>query len=361
MAYSKYGLSFKNFTDSYGEWEANGGVEQANKAIDFKNLQNNSFNVRGLPGGTFGQSVIDSALGVAGNIDDFLGGPTGLGDYANNYVTAQEMAMGEKPKADFSWDYFMNGLPRDTGNFVGSMASLAIPTVAGIMAAPTVGVSVPVAAGIGSVVGAGGEALAEGGNKLRESLANGDTLDTAQDKARSVAGKNMAMLAPLNLLELGTFAKVGKGIKNAYRAAKGAENTTNPSAIGNLLKGVGTAGAGALNEGYQEYVQEGIQSSVEPDEYYSYIPGYGNEKQNEAFLSTIGPMLALGGLGGGARMAEGKLGERAKVDTISANNMLAGTEAQPMSIPSQANYTIADEVSDANLSQGTESKLRMLD
>ena len=59
MAYSKYGLSFKNFTDSYGEWEANGGVEQANKAIDFKNLQNNSFNVRGLPGGTFGQSVID--------------------------------------------------------------------------------------------------------------------------------------------------------------------------------------------------------------------------------------------------------------------------------------------------------------
>ena len=55
MAYSKYGLSFKNFTDSYGEWEANGGVEQANKAIDFKNLQNNSFNVRGLPGGTFGQ------------------------------------------------------------------------------------------------------------------------------------------------------------------------------------------------------------------------------------------------------------------------------------------------------------------
>lgn len=361
MAYSKYGLSFKNFTDSYGEWEANGGVEQANKAIDFKNLQNNSFNVRGLPGGTFGQSVIDSTLGVAGNIDDFLGGPTGLGDYANNYVTAQEMAMGEKPKADFSWDYFMNGLPRDTGNFVGSMASLAIPTVAGIMAAPTVGVSVPVAAGIGSVVGSGGEALAEGGNKLRESLANGDTLDTAQDKARSVAGKNMAMLVPLNLLELGTFAKVGKGIENAYRAAKGAENTTNPSAIGNLLKGVGTAGAGALNEGYQEYAQEGIQSSVEPDEYYSYIPGYGNEKQNEAFLSTIGPMLALGGLGGGARMAAGKLGERAKVDTISANNMLAGTEAQPMSIPSQANYTIADEVSDANLSQGTESKLRMLD
>ena len=215
MAYSKYGLSFKNFTDSYGEWEANGGVEQANKAIDFKNLQNNSFNVRGLPGGTFGQSVIDSTLGVAGNIDDFLGGPTGLGDYANNYVTAQEMAMGEKPEASFSWDYFMNGLPRDTGGLIGSMASLGIPALATVAAAPVVGASMPVAAGIGGIIGAGGEALAEGGNKLRESLASGETLDTAQDKARSVAGKNFALLAPLNLLELGTFAKVGQGIKNA--------------------------------------------------------------------------------------------------------------------------------------------------
>ena len=153
MAYSKYGLSFKNFTDSYGEWEANGGVEQANKAIDFKNLQNNSFNVRGLPGGTFGQSVIDSTLGVAGNIDDFLGGPTGLGDYANNYVTAQEMAMGEKPKADFSWDYLINGLPRDTGNLIGSGIGLAVPTAAAALAAPFVGTAGATTAAVGGSIG----------------------------------------------------------------------------------------------------------------------------------------------------------------------------------------------------------------
>ena len=336
-------------------------TDEYQKAVAMKNYGDNVFNMRNLPGGTFAQSVIDSAISTAGSLADFAGNPAGIGDWANNYVQSQEMAMGEKPEASFSWDYFMNGLPRDTGGLIGSMASLGIPALATVAAAPVVGASMPVAAGIGGIIGAGGEALAEGGNKLRESLASGETLDTAQDKARSVAGKNFALLAPLNLLELGTFAKVGQGIKNAYRTAKGIENTAKPSAIGNLFKGAGTAGAGALNEGYQEYVQEGIQSSVEPNEYYSYIPGYGNEQQNEAFASTIGPMLALGGLGGGARMAAGKLGERAKVDTISANNMLAGTEAQPMSIPSQANYTIADEVSDANLSQGTESKLRMLD
>lgn len=360
MATSRYGANAGQIANNYAQWEA----QNIDKYNQIQELQSSTYNdiIRNIPLiGKPAQAAVDSFLSTIGGIADYAGNPAGIGDTINDYVTAHEMAMGEKPEASFSWDYFMNGLPRDTGGLIGSMASLGIPTLAGVAAAPVVGASMPVAAGIGGIIGAGGEALAEGGSKLRESLASGETLDTAQDKARSVAGKNFAMLAPLNLLELGTFAKVGQGIKNAYRTAKGIENTAKPSAIGNLLKGAGAAGAGALNEGYQEYVQEGIQSSVEPNEYYSYIPGYGNEQQNEAFASTIGPMLALGGLGGGARMAAGKLGERAKVDTISANNMLAGTEAQPMSIPAQANYTIADEVSDANLSQGTESKLRMLD
>ncbi len=338
MAYSKYGLSFKNFTDSYGEWEANGGVEQANKAIDFKNLQNNSFNVRGLPGGTFGQSVIDSTLGVAGNIDDFLGGPTGLGDYANNYVTAQEMAMGEKPKADFSWDYLINGLPRDTGNLIGSGIGLAAPIAAATLAAPFVGVGATAAGIGGALAGAGLESMAEGGQKMRDSLANGDSLETAQDKARTVAGENMALLAPTNILGLGALKKVGQGLKTAYNGGKAVSaaggalaNYPKLSQVADFAKGAGWAGLGAMNEGAQEAWQQGIQDSVEPDTDWGILPWNWNDEQTEAFESTIGPTALMAGAGGGARLAARKLGmsdvsqEDLDVDTpLQANNNLFG-------------------------------------
>lgn len=338
MAYSKYGLSFKNFTDSYGEWEANGGVEQANKAIDFKNLQNNSFNVRGLPGGTFGQSVIDSTLGVAGNIDDFLGGPTGLGDYANNYVTAQEMAMGEKPKADFSWDYLINGLPRDTGNLIGSGIGLAAPIAAATLAAPFVGVGATAAGIGGALAGAGLESMAEGGQKMRDSLANGDSLETAQDKARTVAGENMALLAPTNILGLGALKKVGQGLKTAYNGGKAVSaaggalaNYPKLSQVADFAKGAGWAGLGAMNESAQEAWQQGIQDSVEPDTDWGILPWNWNDEQTEAFESTIGPTALMAGAGGGARLAARKLGmsdvsqEDLDVDTpLQANNNLFG-------------------------------------
>lgn len=334
MAYSKYGLSFKNFTDSYGEWEANGGVEQANKAIDFKNLQNNSFNVRGLPGGTFGQSVIDSTLGVVGNIDDFLGGPTGLGDYANNYVTAQEMAMGEKPKADFSWDYLINGLPRDTGNLIGSGISLAAPIAAATLAAPFVGVGATAAGIGGALAGAGLESMAEGGQKMRDSLANGDSLETAQDKARTVAGENMALLAPTNILGLGALKKVGQGLKTAYNGGKAVSATGGAlanypklSQVADFAKGAGWAGLGAMNEGAQEAWQQGIQDSVEPDTDWGILPWNWNDEQTEAFESTIGPTALMAGVGGGARLAARKLGmsDVPQVDTApQVNNNLFG-------------------------------------
>lgn len=334
MAYSKYGLSFKNFTDSYGEWEANGGVEQANKAIDFKNLQNNSFNVRGLPGGTFGQSVIDSALGTAGNIDDFLGGPTGLGDYANNYVTAQEMAMGEKPEADFSWDYLINGLPRDTGNLIGSGIGLAAPIAAATLAAPFVGVGATAAGIGGALAGAGLESMAEGGQKMRDSLANGDSLETAQDKARTVAGENMALLAPTNILGLGALKKVGQGLKTAYNGGKAVSaaggalaNYPKLSQVADFAKGAGWAGLGAMNEGAQEAWQQGIQDSVEPDTDWGILPWNWNDEQAEAFKSTIGPTALMAGAGGSARLAARKLGmsDVPQVDTApQVNNNLFG-------------------------------------
>ena len=363
MAYSKYGLSFKNFTDSYGEWEANGGVEQANKAIDFKNLQNNSFNVRGLPGGTFGQSVIDSTLGVVGNIDDFLGGPTGLGDYANNYVTAQEMAMGKKPSFDFSWDYFMNGLPRDTGNLIGSMVGLGVPVGAAVIAAPHLGISSGVAATGGALLGAGLEAGAEGGSKLRESLERGETLDDSQGKALEVFLKNAGLLGTTNLLGVSALRKAAEGVKKAFNAGRASSTgaiVSTPSRALEFAKGASLLEANALTESVQEAVQQGIQDSVEPDKEYGVLPWNWNEEQKERFYDTLAPMLLVGGAGGATRVGARKAGEWFSPDKLEQGEIDI-TANQDVSIPAQANYTIADEVSDANLSQGTESKLRMLD
>lgn len=309
-------------------------TEEYAKAIDLKNTADNSFNVRDLPGGTFGQSVIDSALGTAGNIDDFLGGPTGLGDYANNYVTAQEMAMGEKPKADFSWDYLINGLPRDTGNLIGSGIGLAAPIAAATLAAPFVGVGATAAGIGGALAGAGLESMAEGGQKLRDSLASGDSLETAQDKARTVAGENMALLAPTNLLGLGALKKVGQGIKNAYKGGKMATaadgalaNYPKLSQAADFAKGAGWAGLGAMNEGAQEAWQQGIQDSVEPNTDWGVLPWNWNDEQAEAFKSTIGPTALMAGVGGGARLAARKLGasDVPQGDLgIQANNNLFG-------------------------------------
>ena len=313
-------------------------TEEYAKAIDLKNSADDRFNVRGLPGGTFGQSVIDSTLGVAGNIDDFFGGPTGLGDYANNYVTAQEMAMGEKPKADFSWDYLINGLPRDTGNLIGSGIGLAAPIAAATLAAPFVGVGATAAGIGGALAGAGLESMAEGGQKMRDSLANGDSLETAQDKARTVAGENMALLAPTNILGLGALKKVGQGLKTAYNGGKAVSaaggalaNYPKLSQVADFAKGAGWAGLGAMNEGAQEAWQQGIQDSVEPDTDWGILPWNWNDEQTEAFESTIGPTALMAGAGGGARLAARKLGmsdvsqEDLDVDTpLQANNNLFG-------------------------------------
>lgn len=309
-------------------------TEEYAKAMDLKNSADDSFNVRGLPGGTFGQSVIDSTLGVAGNIDDFFGGPTGLGDYANNYVTAQEMAMGEKPKADFSWDYLINGLPRDTGNLVGSGIGLAAPIAAATLAAPFVGVGATAAGIGGALAGAGLESMAEGGQKLRDSLASGDSLETAQDKARTVAGENMALLAPTNILGLGALKKVGQGLKTAYNGGKAVSATGGAlanypklSQAADFAKGAGWAGLGAMNEGAQEAWQQGIQDSVEPDTDWGILPWNWNDEQAEAFKSTIGPTALMAGVGGGARLAARKLGasDVPQGDLgIQANNNLFG-------------------------------------
>ena len=182
-------------------------TDEYQKAVAMKNYGDNVFNMRNLPGGTFAQSVIDSAIGTAGSLADFAGNPAGIGDWANNYVQSQEMNMGEKPSFDFSWDYFMNGLPRDAGNLIGSMVGLGVPVGAAVIAAPHLGISSGVAATGGALLGAGLEAGAEGGSKLRESLERGETLDDSQGKALEVFLKNAGLLGTTNLLGVSALRK----------------------------------------------------------------------------------------------------------------------------------------------------------
>lgn len=304
-------------------------------AIDMKNTADNSFNLRNLPiGGNFAQSVLNSATGVWGNIADYAGNPDGIGDYLNKYTTAQEMAMGEKPKADFSWDYFLNGLPRDTGNLVGSMGGLILPAAIGAAigaAAAPAGAAATAGAAFGAIGGGALESMAEGGGKLRESLENGDDLATAQNKARTVAGENAALLIPSNLLGLGIGKKMLSGIKNAYKGAGAVEgaagagatqqalNAAKSKTAMDYLKGAGLAGAGAANESFQEVLQQGIQDSVDNKD-WGILPQNWNEEQQEAFKSTIGPMALISALGGGARAGARKLGYGQKPPTLEQEN-----------------------------------------
>ena len=243
--------------------------------------------------------------------------------------------MGEKPKADFSWDYLINGLPRDTGNLIGSGIGLAVPTAAAALAAPFVGTAGAATAAVGGALAAAGlESMAEGGQKMRDSLANGDSLETAQNKARTVASKNMLLLAPTNLLGLGALKKVGQGLKTAYNGGKAVSATGGAlanypklSQVADFAKGAGWAGLGAMNEGAQEAWQQGIQDSVEPDTDWGILPWNWNDEQTEAFESTIGPTALIAGVGGGARLAARKLGmsDVPQVDTApQVNNNLFG-------------------------------------
>lgn len=341
-------------------------TDEYQKAVAMKNYGDNVFNMRNLPGGTFAQSVIDSAIGTAGSLADFAGNPAGIGDWANNYVQSQEMNMGKKPSFDFSWDYFMNGLPRDTGNLIGSMVGFGVPVGAAAVAAPYLGVSSGAAAAGGALLGAGLESGAEGGSKLREALERGESLDTAQDKALEVFGKDAGLLGVTNLAGLGALRKAYKGVKNAFqagRASAAGEAVANPSRAVEFAKGAGLTTANLAIEGGQEALQQGIQDSVEPGKEYGILPWNWNDEQNEQFKATIVPMGLLGAFGGATRVGARKVGEwfspdkleQAELNTDTAENNIGNT------VPSQANYTIANEVSDANLSQGTESKLRMLD
>lgn len=320
------------------------------------------------------QSMLDSAASVYGNIAYELGNPYGIGDTLRNYAQQHEQAMGENAKPGFNYDYIMNGgLLRDTGTLAGSVLSLAPVGAAAAGGAAALGASAPVVGAVGGIGAALGEAAAEGGGTLADSLAQGLSLDEAESRAREVTGKNALFLGATNALSGGMMGKFLKGVaqnlagKGAEKLADGIANQSGLISQGTkeTLKGAGTLGMSALNEGFQEAEQDAISASVDPNKYASYNPIYWSDEQWEDFKRTIGPtalMGVVGGAGGNASYNAGLARQNEMQETEQSSNQINDmTNATIASIPEQANYTIADEVSDANLSQGTESKLRMLD
>ena len=308
------------------------------------------------------QSALDSAANVYGNIAYFAGNPYGIGDTLRNYAQENEQAMGPNPEPSFSWDYIMNGgLGRDFGALVGSVGALAPAIALGAVGASAAGASAPVIGAAGGIAAALGESAAEGGGTLADSLAQGLDLDEAESRAREVAGKNALFLGATNAASGGLMGKFLKGIAQNI-AGKGAnklvDGITNQAGSGFIsqgtketLKGAGTLGFSALNEGFQEAEQDAISASVDPTKYASYNPMYWSDEQWEDFKRTIGPTAIMGALGG----IGGNVSYNAGLDNATQEEPTSNVQQATMSIPSQANYTIADEVSDANLSQGTES------
>lgn len=361
----------------YTQHEQDTATNSANgeKSLYDKKLLNiGPFNFSGKEIMDASQSLLDSAASVYGNIAYEFGNPYGIGDTLRNYAQQHEQAMGENTQPGFNYDYIMNGgLLRDTGTLAGSVLSLAPVGAAAAGGAAALGASAPVVGAVGGIASALGEAAAEGGGTLADSLAQGLSLDEAESRAREVTGKNALFLGATNALSGGMMGKFLKGVaqnlagKGAEKLAGGIANQSGLISQGTkeTLKGAGTLGMSALNEGFQEAEQDAISASVDPNKYASYNPVYWSDEQWEDFNRTLGPTALMGLVGGAGGNASYNYGLARQNETQEAEQ--SGNQANDMantaatSIPAQANYTIADEVSDANLSQGTESKLRMLD
>lgn len=361
----------------YTQHEQDTATNSANgeKSLYDKKLLNiGPFNFSGKEIMDASQSLLDSAASVYGNIAYEFGNPYGIGDTLRNYAQQHEQAMGENTQPGFNYDYIMNGgLLRDTGTLAGSVLSLAPVGAVAAGGAAALGASAPVVGAAGGIASALGEAAAEGGGTLADSLAQGLSLDEAESRAREVTGKNALFLGATNALSGGMMGNFLKGVarniagKGASELADGIASQSGLISQGTkeTLKGAGTLGLSALNEGFQEAEQDAISASVDPNKYASYNPIYWSDEQWEDFKRTIGPTALMGFVGGASGNASYNAGLARQNEmqepeqTSSQVNDMTNTPAS--SIPAQANYTIADEVSDANLSQGTESKLRMLD
>lgn len=199
--------------------------------------------------------------------------------------------------AEFSWNYFSSpeGWARGTGNTLGSMASILLPTFAvpesafatigrGLTAIPKIGklFSPQTASMTGRWFASGiPEAAMEGGSWYRNAVANGMNPDEAWDKRWGVFGRNAAFLPISNAAQWGLFNKALKGK--------------------NLLAGAGELGSQAFEEGMQEaFTREvsGLPNTWNPIEMMT-DPRYAEQAQamKEGFFGFLLPTMLGTGVG----------------------------------------------------------------
>ncbi|MBR1646009.1 MAG: glucosaminidase domain-containing protein, partial [Selenomonadaceae bacterium] len=220
--------------------------------------------------GITGFSPIDNLFGGAassfsrgiGDMATFVGA-NNVGDFFQSGSDWIEERLKPAKPAEFSWDYITSpeGLARGTGNTIGSMASILLPTAfipggavgtigRGFQAIPKLGKLFSSASPemIGRWFASGiPEAAMEAGNWYRNAVANGMDPNEAWDKRWGVFGRNAAFLPVSNAAQWGLFSKVlggrpirgglgellsqadEEGMQEAFtREVSGLPNTWNP-------------------------------------------------------------------------------------------------------------------------------------
>ena len=257
----------------------------------------------GLP--ILGTGYIPNLFGGAAS--SFLRGVGDLGKFLNFNNFADTMQSGAdyiderlpptKP-AELSWDYISSpeGLLRGTGNTLGSIASIALPTLpfGGAIGTAARGLTSLTRGKIGldaAKMGVRGamtsipEAGMEAGNFERDALANGMNPEEARQRSWGVFGRNAPFLMASNAAQWGLLPKLaGKGTGLKSRALTGA---------GELL-------AQGIEEGYQEGFQNEMAGRP-----YSYNPLSWTDPQYNKQLQAVKEGIAgfalpvLGGIGAG--------------------------------------------------------------
>ena len=261
-------------------------------------------------------------LGGIGDTATFVGA-NNVGDFFQRGSDWIEERLKPAKPAEFSWDYLTSpeGLARGTGNTIGSMASILLPTAfvpggavgtigRGFQAIPKVGKLFSSASPemIGRWFASGvPEAAMEAGNWYRNAVANGMNPDEAWDKRWGVFGRNAAFLPISNAAQWGLFSKALGGRP--------------------ILGGLGELGSQSVEEGYQKAFENevsGLPNTWNPISMAT-DPQYAEQAQamKEGFMGFLVP--TLGGMGFGTYRNWANRNDEKPADTTSQNDTSPAT------------------------------------
>lgn len=315
-----------------------------------------NYNIRDLP--LIGhplRSLLDAGLSTWGDILTFAGDPLGIGSSMLNKANQEETAMGPTVSPELSFGYITdpNGLSRLVGSVAGSALSLGAPVgglartglmrLAGEKALST-GAKLATRRGLlgnagkllqatsGYIPGALStvattplEAMAEGGQAMRDALDEGASLEEAQRRGREVFRDNLGVLSLTNAVEGGVTGKMLNrlgGSLSKLRGKSGAKAGASTFGIGAIPElAVGTA----IN-GYEEGAQQGIQDRAKGMNSSILDPRYWDDEQREAALEGAVGAGGLSLLTGATGAGLNRLG-RYFNDNIANGKTAAETEA----------------------------------